>query len=80
MELKQDWLSASEFTLMLSNYPLELINPRNSEETLSNARQAFKDYETQIKSEISFEVIKISMGYPLFKWQQKNEEHLKRSE
>ena len=28
-ELKKDWLSASEFTLMLSNYPLEYLNPKN---------------------------------------------------
>ncbi len=30
-ELKADWLSASEFTLMLSNYPLNLINPKSNE-------------------------------------------------
>lgn len=43
-ELKKDWLSASEFTLMLSNYPGHLLNPKNSEETLNKVREKFKDY------------------------------------
>lgn len=30
-ELKGSWLSASDFTLMLSNYPLSQLNPKNSE-------------------------------------------------
>lgn len=30
-ELKASWLSASDFTLMLSNYPLSELNPKNSE-------------------------------------------------
>jgi hypothetical protein len=41
-ELKKDWLSASEFTLMLTNYPLQMVNPKNQEETLASVRKQFK--------------------------------------
>jgi hypothetical protein len=34
LELKGDWLSASEFTLMLTDYPKNLIHPHSYEETL----------------------------------------------
>lgn len=57
---------------MLKNFPLELLNPRNSEDTLSNIRKVFKDYEQRIKSRISLEVVKVSIGYPLYLWERKN--------
>ena len=37
-ELKGDWLSASEFTLMLTNYPVEQLNARSYDETLKSVQ------------------------------------------
>jgi hypothetical protein len=65
---------------MLSNYPLELINPKSYDETLQSAQKIFKEYEIQMKSRVSFEVVKVSIGYPLFKWDEKNQEHIQKTE
>lgn len=44
VDLKGDWLSASDFTLMLTDYPKNLINPHSYDETLKNVQKIFEDY------------------------------------
>ena len=44
-ELNGDWLSASYFTLMLTNYPADELNARSYDETLNSVQEVFKRYE-----------------------------------
>ena len=80
VDLKGDWLSASDFTLMLTGYPKNLINPHSYDETLKNVQKIFEDYQVEMKSRIPFEVKKLSIGYPLYEWERKNEEYLLKAE
>lgn len=51
---------------MIKNVPKEIIN-HPQEEVLRNVNEIFREYEKIIKSKISFEVVKVNVGYPLFK-------------
>jgi hypothetical protein len=51
---------------MIKNMPKGFIH-HSEEEVLQNINEIFAEYEKNIKSKISFEVVKVSIGYPLFK-------------
>lgn len=51
---------------MIKNMPKGFIN-HPEEEVLQNVNEIFSEYEKNIKSKVSFEVVKVSIGYPLFK-------------
>jgi hypothetical protein len=61
---------------MIKNVPKEIIN-HSQDEVLRNVNDIFRDYEKIIKSKISFEVVKVNVGYPLFK-QHTHQEEIKR--
>lgn len=58
---------------MIKNVPKEIIN-HSQEDVLKNVNDIFRDYEKLIKSKISFEVVKVNVGYPLFKQHTQQEE------
>lgn len=51
---------------MIKNVPKNLINLPH-DEVLRAINDIFTDYFKIIKSKISFEVVKVNIGYPLFK-------------
>jgi hypothetical protein len=64
---------------MIKNIPKALIN-HPPDDVLKNINQIFKEYEKIIKSKISFEVVKVNVGYPLFKQHFQHEEARKLNE
>ena len=51
---------------MIKNVPKDVVD-HSQEEVLRNVSDIFKEYEKILKSKISFEVVKVNVGYPLFK-------------
>lgn len=72
-ELRKEWVSASDFTLMLRDFPKGLLD-HSPEENLRNLNEIFREYEKEVKSKVSFEVVKVSIGFPLYR-QHSEQEH-----
>lgn len=64
---------------MIKNVPKDIIN-HPQQVVLRNVNDIFRDYEKIIKSKISFEVVKVNVGYPLFKQHTMQEEIRKLNE
>ena len=72
IEMESIRLSASDFTLMIEEFPKSYLS-KSYEENLKNIQEMFKEYGKDMESELNYEVIKINVARPLYNESKENQ-------
>ena len=69
--METERITASDFTLMLEKFPKVYLNKTNAD-ILSSLNKVFKQYQEQVKSVYSYEVVKVNVARPLYNDESEN--------